>query len=216
MYSAVIVAAGSGTRFGSLEPKVLSRFGDKPLIQSSLERFLEDPDCLEIILVHSVKTSHEFLRFKQEKVILAIGGDTRQESVRLGLAMVKAPLVLIHDGARPNLSQRLLLCVKTALDQFSAVAPAIPVSDTLKECRGEVIIGDIDRETIRQIQTPQGFRTDQIRLAHALAHQAGRQYSDDTSVYQHELALPVMLVEGDPANIKVTTLTDILILEAIR
>jgi 2-C-methyl-D-erythritol 4-phosphate cytidylyltransferase len=216
MYSAVIVAAGSGTRFGTIKPKVLTLYQGKPLIQYSLDRFLEDLECKEIILVYPENSEEAFEPFRQRRVTVVIGGKMRQESVRRGLALVKEPWVLIHDGARPNLSKGLLERIKTALKQEAAVAPAIAVADTLKECASGKIVGDIERDRVFQIQTPQAFRTESIRSAHEKAFQANHLYSDDTSVYQHELALPVTIVAGEATNIKVTTLTDILILEAIR
>jgi 2-C-methyl-D-erythritol 4-phosphate cytidylyltransferase len=214
MYSAVIVAAGSGSRFGQEQLKVLALLKNRPVISYSLERFRADPDCREIILVHPQNNKHDFQPFCLEKVTLVKGGSTRQESVLNGLNHVTQPWVLIHDGARPNVSLAVLDRVKQTMEK-NAVAPAIGVKDTLKQSMDGLIIGDIPRHQIYHIQTPQGFPTALIRKAHEKAMLAGHQYSDDTSVFQHELGLSVSIVEGDEENIKVTTPTDIKILEAI-
>ncbi|HOP57073.1 MAG TPA: 2-C-methyl-D-erythritol 4-phosphate cytidylyltransferase [Bacillota bacterium] len=215
MYTALIMAAGQSVRSGLGHNKNLHPLKGKPMILYSVERFLGDPECSEIIVVVNNDEKEEFLNVLPKKIRVAVGGDTRQESVLAGLRLVKEDVVMIHDGARPNLSRQALERLKEGLRFHSAAALAISASDTLKLVRDNFVFGDIDRESVKRLQTPQAFPTDRIMDAHRKARDNNRTYTDDVSVYQNETGLPIWLVEGELKNIKATTFEDIKILEAL-
>ncbi|HRX91883.1 MAG TPA: 2-C-methyl-D-erythritol 4-phosphate cytidylyltransferase [Candidatus Izemoplasmatales bacterium] len=215
MYSVLIMAAGKSMRSGLERNKNLYPLKGKPMILYSVDRFLSDPKCRQIIVVANHEEQEEFVGIMPKNVQVVIGGDTRQKSVLNGLRHVSEDLVFIHDGARPNLSKEALERLKEGLRYHSAAALAVDSPDTLKTVRDNFVAGDIDRQTVRRLQTPQAFPTARILDAHRRARDHGHDYTDDVSVYQNEAGLPVWLVEGDERNIKATTFEDIKILEAL-
>lgn len=215
MYSALIVAAGSGIRSGLPYNKVLYPIKDKPLIIYSVDRFLGDPDCEEIIVVAPEGELARFRSLLGKNAQIVSGGKTRQESVMAGLTNCHGQWVLIHDGARPNIRQDSIEKLKKTMLQKGATTLAVLVKDTLKACEDQKIAGDINRENTYSIQTPQAFLRIEILEAHRLALLHRHHYSDDTSVYWHELGKPVWVVEGTEDNLKATTKIDLMILEAL-
>lgn len=215
MYSALIMAAGQGLRSGLSFNKNLFPINGKPMILYSAERFLADQECMEVIVVTAKCDIDIFKLVLPVKTIIIEGGKTRQDSVLAGLKIVKAEHVFIHDGARPNLKKDAIEKLKSALLLHDALALATPVKDTLKICVNQEIKQDIDRENAYSMQTPQAFLTKAILEAHLLAKNSKHKYSDDTSIYLHELGKKVYIIEGYDDNIKATTLTDMKILEAL-
>ncbi len=215
MYSALIMAAGQGLRSGLTFNKNLFPIKGKPMILYSVEQFLSDPDCQEVIVVTAKQDIDTFKLVLPAQTIIVSGGKSRQESVLSGLKIVKTEYVFIHDGARPNLKKAAIEKLKQALLLHEALSMATPVKDTLKICTNQEITKDIDRENTFCLQTPQVFPTKAILEAHILAKTNKHQYSDDTSIYLHELGKKVFIVDGYDDNIKATTLTDMKILEAL-
>jgi len=215
MYSALIMAAGRGLRSGLAFNKNLFPIKGKPMILYSVDKFLADLDCQEVIVVTAKQDIETFKLVLPAKTIIVSGGKTRQESVLAGLKIVKSENVFIHDGARPNLKKEAIEKLKQALLLHEAVSLAAPVKDTLKICTNHEITKDIDRENAYSLQTPQVFPTKSILEAHVHAKNNKHQYSDDTPIYLHELGKKVFIVDGFDDNIKVTTFTDIKILEAL-
>ncbi len=215
MYSALIMAAGQGLRSGLAFNKNLFPIKGKPMILYSVEMFLSDSDCQEIIVVTAKKDIEIFKSVLPAKTIFVVGGKTRQESVLAGLKNVKSEYVFIHDGARPNLKKEAIDKLKQALLLYGAASLAAKVKDTLKICINQEVTKDIDRENAYSMQTPQAFPTKLILEAHINAKNNNQQYSDDTSIYLHELEKKVYIVDGFDDNIKATTYTDIKILEAL-
>lgn len=216
MYSALIVAAGSGTRMNLSYNKIFCTIRGKAMLLYSVDGFLADPDCEQVVIVHAPAEKEDVERLVGPRPVhLASGGSSRQESVRNGLAAVTAAIVFIHDAARPNLRQADLDKLKAAL----AVAPALTLGvrskDTLKTVRDGYLAESIDRETTYALQTPQVFPTARIRAAHEQVRDAKVPFTDDTSVYAAALGEPVLLVEGEYDNIKVTTMSDLRLLEDI-
>ena len=137
------------------------------------------------------------------------GGRTRQESVRLGLEALEADspdLVLIHDGARPFLDDRLISRVIGALGDYPGAIPAQPVHDTLKRAQDGLITQTVPRAGLWWAQTPQGFRFPAILAAHRAA--AGQELTDDAAVAEHA-GLAVAVVDGSEDNVKITTADDL-------
>lgn len=218
MYTALIVAAGSGSRTRLPFNKMLYEIKGKPLILYSVERFLGDSDCGELIVVHSVADTSKMtgLLKAHPNVKLVPGGDTRQQSVFAGLKLAQGKYVLIHDGARPNLKRSFLDSLKKAVTEAGAATLAIPVRDTIVEADNERILVHLDRKRTYAIQTPQGFLTEEILKAHLLANNIGAEYTDDTSVFLATFPnRDVKIVLGDEENIKVTTKSDLLLMEGL-
>ncbi|HAQ56726.1 MAG TPA: 2-C-methyl-D-erythritol 4-phosphate cytidylyltransferase [Acholeplasmatales bacterium] len=216
MYSALIVAAGGGTRMHLSYNKIFCEIRGKAMLLYSVDAFRADPEFDEIVIVHAPNEATEVKKLLGDRdVRLVPGGASRQESVRNGLEAINNPIVFIHDAARPNLRQADLDKLKAHLTDAPALVLGVKSKDTLKTVENGVISGSVDREKTYSIQTPQVFPTERIRLAHALCAGAPIPYTDDTTVYTAGLGEPVTLVEGDYGNIKVTTMSDLVLLEDI-
>ncbi|MEM9796631.1 MAG: bifunctional 2-C-methyl-D-erythritol 4-phosphate cytidylyltransferase/2-C-methyl-D-erythritol 2,4-cyclodiphosphate synthase [Pseudomonadota bacterium] len=192
--TALIVAAGRGTRAGGELPKQWRDLRGQPVLSRSVAAFGDRP---VIVVIHTDD------RTRAEDVLagtaLVEGGDTRAASVRAGLAAVQTDRVLIHDGARPLVSPALIARVEAALATGPAVAPALPVTDAL--WRGETHVDGVqDRARLWRAQTPQGFHTSAIRAAHAAFD---GEAADDVEVAR-AAGLDVTIVPGDEANMKIT------------
>ncbi len=209
--AALIVAAGRGQRFGGKLPKQYAELGGVPVLRHSLLTFLAHPQISRVgVVIHPddrdlYDRAAEGLDLEQP----VAGGDSRQASVRLGLESLASDppdLVLIHDGARPFVSQLAIARVLDALQRSPGAIAAQPVVDTLKRAQDGCVAGTQDRNGLWRAQTPQGFRYMEIAEAHRAA--ANRNLTDDAAVA--ELAgLPVALVEGGQENMKVTTQEDL-------
>lgn len=211
--AAIIVAAGSGKRFGEVAGlrKQYRELGGVPLVVWSVKAFLSHPKVAECILVvphEDVTAPPPFL--ERLPVRLVAGGAERHQSVRLGLEAIQTAsrTVLIHDGARPLVSRSLIDRVIAAADQGAAI-PGTPVTDTLKEVAPDGrVLATPDRNRLRQVQTPQGFPTELLLRVHRDAHAAGIGGTDDAALFEH-FGLPVRVVEGDATNLKVTQPLDL-------
>lgn len=216
MYSVVIVAAGKSTRANMSVNKVFYEINSKPLIEYTIRPFLRDASCDKIILVVSyAEMDYRKKQYENERITVISGGISRQESVYLGLKQVTSDIVLIHDGARPNLRFSLIQDILDEIALKSAATLAIPVKDTLMIVHDRMIEKPIDRAQTFQIQTPQGFYLKDILSAHEKAVLNHREYTDDASLYMTELQKDVSVVLGDEANIKATTQIDLKILEEL-
>jgi len=208
---ALIVAAGRGSRFGGDGPKQYAALGGRPLLRHCLESFQRHPG---IGMVQTVIHADDHDLYARATAGLdipppAIGGASRQESVRLGLEHLAATAparVLIHDAARPFIDAGLIDRVLAALDTAPGAVAAVPVTDTLKRGSEGQIAGTVPREGLWRAQTPQGFRYAEILAAHRAA--AGAEFTDDAAVAEHA-RLAVALVNGTADNIKITTAQDL-------
>lgn len=213
---ALIVAAGSGTRFGGSTPKQYVELDGEPLLRRTVRAFVEHPDVDAVQLV--IDPSHQALYAAATEgldlLLPALGAGDRQGSVLAGLeqAAKHAPdLVLIHDGARPFASAALISRVIAALSDADAVVPALPVTDTLRRFDGPLAVGELDRSDLFRMQTPQGFCYRTILDAHRAAR--GQSLSDDAALIA-AAGGTVRRVTGEPENIKVTTMSDLPALHA--
>jgi 2-C-methyl-D-erythritol 4-phosphate cytidylyltransferase len=150
-----------------------------------------------------------------------LGGATRQDSVRLGLAALpgEAEAVLIHDGARclatPELFSRCVGALREAIRIGAGIIAASPVSDTIKQVDGRgQILATPDRQQLWAAQTPQGFAVQQLRQAHRQAQEEGWSVTDDAALYER-LGFPVRVLEAPASNIKLTTPFDLAVAEAV-
>jgi 2-C-methyl-D-erythritol 4-phosphate cytidylyltransferase/2-C-methyl-D-erythritol 2,4-cyclodiphosphate synthase len=208
---ALIVAAGRGLRLGGELPKQYRLMAGKPLLRHALERFTARPDLAGVRAVIGPDQEADYQRAVDGLCMLPPipGGTSRQDSVRLGLeALAGDPPshVLIHDAARPLVSDGLIGRVLTALEDADAVLPVLPVTDTLKRVEAGLATAGPDRSVLARAQTPQGFRYEAILAAHRAL--AGRELTDDTALAE-AAGLTVHCVPGEEANLKVTTADDL-------
>ncbi|MDP4094542.1 MAG: 2-C-methyl-D-erythritol 4-phosphate cytidylyltransferase [Bacillota bacterium] len=221
--SAVVVAAGQGTRMGMDINKQYLNISGKPVLARTLEAFEFTEEIKEIILVVNEKDIIyckqkivEKYRFTKVKALVC-GGETRQISVYRGLCEV-APgcdIVLIHDGARPFVSENeILSCIDTAYE-FGACTIATPVKDTIKLADSELCISKtLDRSMLWAVQTPQAFLHSLIMAAHRKALEDTFNGTDDAMLVER-MDVRVKLVKGSYDNIKITTKEDIKLAEII-
>ncbi|MEM1313612.1 MAG: bifunctional 2-C-methyl-D-erythritol 4-phosphate cytidylyltransferase/2-C-methyl-D-erythritol 2,4-cyclodiphosphate synthase [Pseudomonadota bacterium] len=207
----LVVAAGRGTRAGPGGPKQYRDLGGRTVLRRTLEALAEGlPRARLQVVIHA----DDGAAYAEAAAGLslpapAIGGATRQESVRRGLQALGGgaeDLVLIHDAARPFVSKDLLGRIEAALEAEDAVCPALPVADTVRRRTADGAAGEtLDRAALSRAQTPQAFRLGPILAAHRAA--AGRALTDDVAVAQ-AAGIRVALVAGDEDNVKLTTAAD--------
>ena len=220
---AIIVAAGQGVRFGDDGvPKAFRSLAGIPMYVHSVRAF-EAVDVIKgIVLVvpanwQEYAMEHTMGEATRTTVEIWPGGETRQASVRAGLAIVpvEAERIVVHDAARPLVTGSLIESALRALDAADGAVCAVPLSDTLKESRDdETVEGTVARDHLWRAQTPQGFRARALRDAHERALSEGTDATDDAGLIEHAGGR-VVIVPGDERNIKVTTQADLEVAEAI-
>ena len=221
MNSAVIVAAGTGSRFQSEKPKQFLEIAGKPLVIHTLERFEECAAIDEIILVLSAREIERFQqiieKFNLEKLAkIAAGGKTRAESVFNGLKAVnseKTEIVAVHDGARPLVSSEEIRRTIEKAKETGAACLVAPVTDTIKEIEGGRIIGTIDRKKLRRALTPQCFHFEILQKAFAQADLS--EAATDECFLVEKLGYEISAVEGSARNIKITHREDLILAESL-
>jgi 2-C-methyl-D-erythritol 4-phosphate cytidylyltransferase len=214
--SAIIVAAGSGKRFG--QAKQFAFLKGKTVLDWCLERFEKHAGIDSIVLV--VKEAHpdqEYTRKYRKITSVVRGGERRQDSVYAGLGCVdekKTRFVLVHDGVRPLVGEDLIKRVIEAAAEKKAVIPVVPIEDTIKRVKGRRIIQTEDRARLFRSQTPQGFWCSLLKEAFASARKDGFYGTDDASLVER-MGREVYAVQGDPKNIKITTQDDLRMAEVL-
>ncbi|MEZ5932682.1 MAG: bifunctional 2-C-methyl-D-erythritol 4-phosphate cytidylyltransferase/2-C-methyl-D-erythritol 2,4-cyclodiphosphate synthase [Alphaproteobacteria bacterium] len=208
---AIIMASGRGQRFGDALPKQYAPLAGRPLLRHALERFSAHPEVTGVrAVIHpDDRALYDEAAAGLDLMAPVCGGDTRQDSGRLGLeslAGLSPDKVLIQDGARPFASSRLIGRVIDALDRHEGAVPALPVADTLKRVDGDRVIETVDRAGLFRAQTPQGFRYDGILSAHSRFQ--GQAMTDDGAIAE-AAGLAVAVVPGEEGNIKVTLKEDL-------
>ncbi|HEX2062696.1 MAG TPA: 2-C-methyl-D-erythritol 4-phosphate cytidylyltransferase [Thermoanaerobaculia bacterium] len=209
----IIPAAGSGSRFGGALPKQFQSLAGKPLIQHVIERFLIDENVARVVvpvaelLLASVKNS--------DRVTFVAGGATRQQSVIRGIAEADgAPLIAVHDAARPLFSTAIFHAVVQAAREAGASLPVIPVSDTIHVMNDDATIArTLDRSTLGAAQTPQCFRAEILREILERAQREGIEGTDEAGLAVR-FGYTVKAVPGDPRNLKITVPEDLAVAES--
>lgn len=210
MNTAVIVAAGAGTRAKLNQTKILYEINHKPLFLYSVEVF--QSLGYDIVLVVSKDDLNPIKKFITEDIKVVIGGKTRSESVTNGLKAVETPYVFIHDAARPLISRQAILSVEKALQFHDAVLLAEKVSSALKQENGSNVVS-LNRNQYILAQTPQAFLTEKIRYAYIRNDEV---HDDDISLYQKFYPDEnIHVVINDEPNIKVTYPHDFAYVKAI-
>ena len=214
--SAIIPAAGKGRRFGRDFNKVFAEVAGKPIIAHTLSVFQTSPLIDEIILVCGKEDLASCLeiveRFGLDKVSAVVeGGERRQQSVRIGLLHTRpdAEIIVIHDGARPLVTESIIRESVSAARLYGAAIAASPVTDTVKSADAESFVtATLRREELYAVQTPQSFRRSLIVDAHEKAVTAGVDATDDAALVEL-IGGRVKITPGSPENIKVTQPQDI-------
>ena len=212
----IILASGTGSRYGADIPKQFVKIAGKTILEHTVEIFekSESIDEIFIVITPEYRTMAEEILLKNnyKKVSkLLNGGEIRKESSFIGISAVEDEKanVLIHDCARPFLSQKIIADCISALEKYTAVDVAIPSSDTIVEIDENNIIKNIpNRAVLRRGQTPQCFKLSVIKKAHELSKNDSNFTDDCGLVVKYNLA-DVFVVEGDVENIKVTYPSDI-------
>ncbi len=213
----IIVAAGSGRRFGD-QDKVLAHLGGRPMIEWSLDLFSGIPGIEQIVVVagtHSIERIQDLATgFGTCDVTVCIGGDTRRDSVRAGFSQLKSTIemVAVHDAARPLTNSGLVERVFQAAAVHGAAVPGLPATDTMYQVGPDGIAAStLPRDALRAVQTPQVAR---YAWLHACLQPEG-EYTDEGSALIAS-GYPVYVVDGCPENIKITHPDDLERAEAIR
>ena len=210
---ALLVAAGAGERLGGERPKAFMGLGELPLLAESLRR-LDESGWIDAIVVAVPEGWEEPAILLAEelaatKVVAAVvGGATRAESVRAALAEVPedALIVIVHDAARPLVSEAVLERVLAPLSEgWDGVVPGLALADTVKRVDGDRVTGTESREKLVAVQTPQAFLAPKLREA----FEGDLADATDCSSLVEAIGGRVKVVEGDPHLLKVTTPADL-------
>lgn len=212
--SAVIVAAGKGTRMGADKNKVFLSLMGKTILEHTVDVFEKAQEIDEIIIVTNDIEECQRLFSGYKKVTgIVCGGATRQESVKNGLMAVSGDFVAIHDGARALICEKEIDAAISAATRYGAAAVGVKSKDTLKKAdENGFILKTVDREYIYNIQTPQVFNLAEIKRMHYLAE--GNSFTDDCALAE-SFGTRIKIVEGSYDNIKITTPDDLEIAEKI-
>ncbi len=217
---AIIPAAGFGTRMESETPKQFLELAGVPILIHTLRVFLSHPYISSVVVVlpaeHLQSGRQQVFSFfdsdQHQQLLFATGGVTRQESVRNGLAVLpqSIDIVLVHDGARPMVTEGIVdRCIRGAVE-LGAVIAAVPVKDTLKRVDNSLILETVDRSDLWQAQTPQAIQRRLLEHGYEHATASGFTATDEASILEHA-GIPVAVVEGSEANIKITRPADLTI-----
>ncbi len=222
MVSAIIVAAGKGTRMGSNVDKLFLEVNGSPVVAHTWRRFDEANSVDDLLIVVQEGSQEKFsalasaCKFTKPYRLVA-GGAERQDSVWNGLQAISsnAEIVVIQDAARPCTSAELIAATITAARETGAAVAAQPLTDTIKESSdGQLITRTLDRSRLWAVQTPQTFRTDVIRSALEEVRKRNLRVTDDTAACEL-IGQPVRLVVGTEPNPKITRPQDVPVIEVL-
>jgi 2-C-methyl-D-erythritol 4-phosphate cytidylyltransferase len=208
----LIPAGGIGARIGRRTPKQFLRLGGAPILAMTLRHFTGHPAVTSVVVAapaaHVART--RVLIGGRRGVAVVAGGATRQESVWCALqaAPADADVVVVHDAVRPFITRALIDAVVRAAEVSGAAICALPIAETVKRVRGEVVEATLDRAGLWAVQTPQAFRAPLLREAHEKARRDGVVGTDDAMLVER-LGHPVRVVAGLAGNVKITTPEDL-------
>ena len=219
------MAAGSGTRMGGEMPKQFLPLGGIPILRRTIERFTRacpDARIVTVLPKDSIPwwKEHCSAHFSHCTQLLVEGGITRFHSVRNALAKIPDGVVVaVQDGVRPLVSEDLIRRMAARMDEVRALIPVVPMVDTLKvlerDAGGELRTAEgrqVDRASVFGAQTPQMFRSEDLKEAYAQAYDTA--FTDDASVALKK-GIPLSYIEGERYNLKITTPDDLRLAEAI-
>lgn len=222
MNIAIIAAAGAGTRMASDRAKQFLLLAGKPVIFHTLQVFEECDSIDEVIVVLPAAESAGFLSLAGKYGVRKLGrvvpgGATRADSVKRGLMAIRsatADIVAVHDGVRPFVTVEEIDRTVAAAKSAGAAILVAPVTDTIKQVGERQVVTTFDRSVLRRALTPQCFRYELLCEAYQQADVNDPSLTDESALVE-KLGRPVSIVEGSARNIKITTVEDLAIAEAI-
>lgn len=216
---AIIVAGGSGTRFGAQLPKQFLELAGKPILMHSIEAFGKNGDGSFDVIVTLPQGQMALWQQLCEKYAFDVphrvvaGGETRWHSVKNALDSIVdiagVDVIAVHDGVRPLATAELIGRTIDAARRDGAAIPVVMLNDSVRQVTGDASHA-LDRSTLRAVQTPQAFDARLLMEAYSFPYQPT--FTDDASVVE-QFGQPVTLVEGDPNNLKITRPMDLAVAE---
>jgi 2-C-methyl-D-erythritol 4-phosphate cytidylyltransferase len=210
----VIPAGGVGTRFGGRLPKQFVKLGRAPILAATVGHFTRHPAVIAIVVaapeIHVARTRRALAPITRRAPVTVVqGGGMRQDSVWLALQATPrdADVIIVHDAVRPLITRALIDAVVSAADSGAAIC-ALPITETVKRVRQDVVETTLDRSELWAVQTPQAFRAALLREAHEKARRDGVVGTDDAMLVER-LGHPVRVVRGLAENVKITTPEDL-------
>jgi 2-C-methyl-D-erythritol 4-phosphate cytidylyltransferase len=211
---AILVAAGRGERMGAMRPKAFLPLGGEPMLLKSARPFEAAPSVGSIVAVvpaADVDAAQSLLAPLHKLVAVVAGGTRRQDSVLEGMRQAPAGfdgIVLVHDAARPFVDEALIEAVIGAATRAGAALPVLPLVDTIKRVREDLVVETLDRAELGAAQTPQGFRMDLLARAYEQAFRDHVTLTDEAIAIER-IGAAVAVVPGSPRNRKITTPEDL-------
>lgn len=218
---AIIVAGGSGTRFGGPVPKQFLLLAGQPVLMHTISQFSKAATSHIVVVLPEAQIEHWHGLCRQYGFTLAhqvvAGGDSRFQSVKnalIALHFAPGDLVAVHDGVRPLVSPELITAAFDAAQRTGSAVPAIPVTDSVRQFTDGTATASValDRASLRAVQTPQTF--DALHLLAAYDVPFDPTFTDDASVLERAGG-SITLIEGEPSNIKITRRIDLAIAEQL-
>jgi 2-C-methyl-D-erythritol 4-phosphate cytidylyltransferase len=216
---AIIVAGGSGTRFGAELPKQFLELGGKPILMRSIEAFANSGNCPVDVIVTLPNDQMDLWQRLCDRYGFGVphrvvpGGETRWHSVKHALDSMgdvnEVDIIAVHDGVRPMVTADVICRTIEAARRDGAAIPVVALNDSVRQVVGEASHA-LDRSALRAVQTPQAFDARLLLDAYSLPYQPT--FTDDASVVE-QLGHPITLVEGDPHNLKITRPMDLALAE---
>jgi 2-C-methyl-D-erythritol 4-phosphate cytidylyltransferase len=212
--SAIVVAGGKSVRANGIDKNFFKVEGNY-VVEYSLEVFKNIEEISEIILVVN-DNNYQFAKELERKygVLLVKGGAVRAESVKNGVVAAKNEFVIVHDGARPFVSKELVKRVIKGLSEFPCVIPVVPVKYTIKEVENDLVVKTPDRKKLFEVQTPEGFRKKDLLALYDDFSSLDDSVFDESILFERA-GKNVKVIEGDDANLKITTAFDLLLVEVL-
>ncbi len=226
MITALLTAAGTGTRMGQDIPKQFLHVDNKPILIYTLEVFQNDPNIDSIVVV-TLESWVEVLRAyaKQFNITklksIVVGGSTGQESIQNGIKAItrfagEESTVLIHDGNRPLVTSEIIANSLATFNKYGSAVAAIPTVEAVFQSEnGAVGEKSLPRELLYRTQTPHVYKVSDIIRAHRIAKEKGINNTAATCVLMHEIGEKVYFSNGAETNLKITTIEDLLIFKAL-
>lgn len=210
----IIVAAGSGSRFGADRPKQYCMLEGRPVLMHTIDNMRHALPGSNILLVISDNHRDLWDELCREhgftSPLTVTGGCTRWQSVKNAIDSIphgKADIITVHDGARPLIDAPFVSRIIDGIADASGAIPVIPVTDSLRMISPDGTSSPADRSLFRAVQTPQAFRADRLIKAYSLPYRDS--FTDDASVMKEAGFGDINLIDGDPHNIKITLPDDI-------
>lgn len=214
--AAIVAAAGKGERMKTKVHKPFVVLGKEPILAHTLKALEGSKAVSEIIVVvhqadlPKARLLVKRLRLKKIKDVVA-GGKRRLDSVKSGLAAVSedAELVIVHDGCRPFIDNKMISSALDAANTFGGSITGVPVNPTIKQIeKGDFVAATLERDSLIEVQTPQAFRRDMLVRAYEKAMAEGADATDDAALVER-LGIKIKVVNGSHRNIKITTPEDL-------